>query len=752
MSGSEQFADLAGRVETRFRREGRIRSFWEYLDEVRADPYHHLRSSGQYLRDMIEHFGSRETTVLGLPAVRHSFCDGIEDDPDRQRVVGQEFAVDAIYRAVRNFAIAGRSDKLIMMHGPNGSAKTTIADLMFKGLEAYSETPQGVLYRFSWVFPKTEVDGAGLGFGGQRETRDLDSFAYLEPLEIASTVTSDMKSNPIYLLPRAQRKEFLTDICRGKPDFPHAHILSGNMGSKSRAIYEALLTAHNGDWRKVMRFVRVERFTISRRYRTGAVTIEPQGTVDADARQVTVDTNLANLPPALHNLRLFEVGGDLVDANRGLVEYSDFLKRPLELNKYLLTTTEKGTIRLPGALAYLDVVMVASANEKHLDAFKTDPNFTSFKARMELVAVPYLLEYEREGEIYRDQMASIANRLTIAPHAARCAALWAVLTRLWRPDPAHYEEPLRSAIPRLTPLAKALFYQDRDPGELEDLDPDDVKLFRDHLDEIAGEWRDGVVYEGRFGASPREMKTILLDASYSTKTGCFTPMVVLAQLRGLVRDKSVYDFLKLEPKGLYNNPARFVEDVDRSTVRVVLRELMDSMALVEEEEYDRRFQEYFLHLTAYIRGTRVSDPYTGEEKKPDPSIMTGVEDLITTGDDVDLFRQHLIGKIAAFSLDHPGIQVNYRQLFPDILRALKKDFYATRSSAIGQVEHDLLLVDSPAWAGLAPERKDLVETTLANMESRYFYTRECALEMIGYALRRTRQDAKKEADAQPEQE
>jgi len=105
MSGSEQFDDLAERVETRFRREGRIRSFWEFLDEVRGDPYRHLRSAGQYVRDMIEHFGAREVTVLGRPAVRHSFCDGVEGDPDRQRVVGQEFAVDATYRAIRNFAI-----------------------------------------------------------------------------------------------------------------------------------------------------------------------------------------------------------------------------------------------------------------------------------------------------------------------------------------------------------------------------------------------------------------------------------------------------------------------------------------------------------------------------------------------------------------------------------------------------------------------------------------------------------------------
>jgi len=743
MDGSEPFEQLAGRIETDFRQQGRIRSFWEYLAEVREAPGRLLRSSAQYLRDMIEFFGSEEATVLGVPTVRHKFCDGVAGDPERQRVVGQEAPVDAVYRAIRNFAESPRADKIVMLHGPNGSAKTTIADLLFKGLEAYSATPEGAIYRFAWVFPKTEVEGSGLGFGGRPDKNDdLDSFAYLEPDDIASTVASDMKTNPFYLVPRENREALLHEFCGGPPPFPHVHVLRADMGTKSRAIFDALMTAYKGDWRKVMRFVRVERFYLSRRYRKGAVTIEPQGTVDAESRQVTADMNLANLPSALQNLRLYEVTGDLVDANRGLLEFSDFLKRPLELNKYLLTTTEKGTIRLPNALAYLDVVMVASTNEKHLDAFKTDPNFTSFKARMELVTVPYLLEYEKEVEIYRDQMESIGKRLLVAPHAARASALWAVLTRLWRPDPAHYEEPLRSAMPRLTPLAKALLYQEKDPGDLEDLPAEDVKLFHDNLAAIANEWRDGVVFEGRFGASPREMKTILLDASFRTKTKCFTPVAVLAELRNLVRDKSVYDFLKLEPKGLYNHPSRFVDDVDRAVVRLVLRELQDSMALVNEEEYDRRFEEYFRHVTAYIRGTRVSDAQTREERKPDPNILRGVERLIPTGEDIDLFRQKLIGKVAASSLAHPGTRPNYRLLFPDILRALKSDFYATRQVATTQVEDDLLLVGTPAWESVPNDRRDRVETSLANMGSRHGYPRECALEMIGYALRRSRAQKK----------
>jgi len=749
MASPESFEGLASRIRDRFERQGRIRSYWEFLEEVREAPYPLLRSSAQYVRDMIEFFGAESVEIMGAETVRHKLFDGVPGDPEHQRVVGQEFAIDAMYRAIRNFT-TGQARKLVLMHGPNGSSKTTIADMLFKGLEHYSRAPEGVMYCFSWVFPRAEVEGDSLGFGHRSGADEEDTYAFIEPQELASTLPSDLKTNPVFLTPREDREPFLRDICGGEPDFPYEHILRGNMGTKSRTVYEALLTAHKGDWRKVMRYIRVERLTISRRYRRGAITIEPQqANVDADSRQVTADMNLVNLPPALHNLRLFEVGGDLVDANRGVLEYSDFLKRPLELNKYLLTTTEKATVRMPGALAYLDLVMIGSANEKHLDAFKSDPNFTSFMGRMELITVPYLLEYEKEVQIYRDQIESIGARMNIAPHTARMAALWAVLTRLWRPDPARYEEPLRSVIQKLTPLAKALLYQGRDPSDLEDIPADAVRLFRNNLGEIAGEFRDGVVFEGRFGASPREMKTILLDASYRTETRCFTPISMLAELRNLVKDKTIYDFLKLEPKGLYNNPPRFVDDVERAIVRVVLREMKDSMALVEEEEYDRRFEEYFLHVIAYTRNSRVTDSTTGDEREPDPKVLQGVESLLDTGDDIDLFRQNLIGKVGAYSVTKsspspspsPSQKVNYRELFPDILRALKRDFYDNRKDGIRQIEDDLLLVDTPAWTSLPRDRQDQVELTLENMDSRYGYVRECSLEMLGYALRKSRSQA-----------
>ncbi|HMP17035.1 MAG TPA: serine protein kinase, partial [Gemmatales bacterium] len=44
----------------------------------------------------------------------------------------------------------GTERRVILLHGPVGSAKSTIARLLKRGLEEYSRTDGGRLYSFSW--------------------------------------------------------------------------------------------------------------------------------------------------------------------------------------------------------------------------------------------------------------------------------------------------------------------------------------------------------------------------------------------------------------------------------------------------------------------------------------------------------------------------------------------------------------------------------------------------------------------------
>jgi len=188
----------------------------------------------------------------------------------------------------------------------------------------------------------------------------------------------------------------------------------------------------------VLDHVQIERFYVSKRYRRGIATIEPQMSVDARIQQITADRSLQALPKALQHISLYEPSGPLVDANRGLLEFSDLLKRPVEAFKYLLDTIETATVSMDSFVLHLDVGFVGSTNETYLDAFKDHPISHRSRGRMRLVKVPYLSRYATEREIYAPQITKRVVGRHVAPHAIDVAALWAVLTRMRKCDASRY--------------------------------------------------------------------------------------------------------------------------------------------------------------------------------------------------------------------------------------------------------------------------------------------------------------------------
>src|SRR5205814_1530574 len=162
--------------------------------------------------------------------------------------------------------------------------------------------------------------------------------------------------------------------------------------------------------------------------------------------QVTADRSMANVPAALHNVVLFEPHGALVNANRGLIEYADLLKRPLEAFKYLLGFSETSEVPLEHMILQLDEVLIASSNEMHL-----------------------------------------------------------------------YEE---GVAPDRVALAQS-------------------KELRKQREAVYAESDAYPNYEGRSGASAREIKTALFNAAQNPSYRCLNALAVLEELEALCKDKSV---------------------------------------------------------------------------------------------------------------------------------------------------------------------------------------------------------------------
>ncbi|MFH1812430.1 MAG: serine protein kinase PrkA [Pseudomonadota bacterium] len=710
----------------------------EYLPLVLKEPRRHVRSAAHYMLDVFEHFG---TTTLERPwgsQQRYNLFDAPYDD-GVGRVAGQEQVQNALYRLLQNYVRAGRIDRLILLHGPNGSAKTSLIRCITRAAEVFSETEAGALYTFNWVFPSSKVQKGAIGFGSGTSGSELGSYAHLEGIELDARIPCEVKDHPLLLIPLLERQQLfqrLKDDGTWMQDavVPES-LLRGDVCSKCRAIYDALMASHQGDFAEVMRHVQVERLTLSRRYRRGVVAVEPQMSVDAYSRPVTADRSLASLPVELQNLVLIQSGGPMVEGNRGLVEFNDLLKRPIEAFKYLLSATESAQVSLEFTTVFLDSVLIASTNEHHLDAFKEYPDWQSFKARMELVPVPYLRRFSDELEIYRDQIPRTVVDRHIAPHALDVAARWAVLTRLEPPDPAGYPDEATRLVDDLTPIEKLNLY---DQSKMPDrLTSREVRDLRGLVGDMYEERADQPEYEGRFGASAREVRAAIMNAGQDTRYKCLSPLAVLDELRQLCKDKSVYDYLRRETRRGFRDAGAFVDQVEAIYLDQIDEEVRVSMGLVEESSYEDLFGRYVRHVSAWVKNEKVIDPVSGGVVDPDASLMNQVEEvLVKPGEDREEFRKNVISQIGAHSLDHPDGARVYGEIFPNYLRKIQVDFFTTRRKQVQRAKESFLRVIHGDVQNMDKKERDRVQSMLEMMRSRFGYCEHCANDMVAFLMKK----------------
>jgi serine protein kinase len=739
---------LVGDVRRAFLEDHTILSFMEYFNLVVDNPQRHLRSSAQYVVDVFDHFGRDELQLATGRVTRFRLFDAPFADGEG-RVAGQEQVQEQLYRILANFAREGRVNKLILMHGPNGSAKSSLVRCIMAGMEAYARLPEGALYTFNWIFPSERLASSDrIGFGSERRAASAgESYAYLPAESVDARVPCDMHDHPLFLIPQAQRTELLKQLMPDPGSLPktgdlvagpHAvsdYLRLGDLCYKCRRIYDALLASYDGDVSKVLNHIQIERFYVSRRYRRGAATIEPQLSVDARIQQVTADRSLTSLPKALQHTSLYEPTGPLVDANRGLLEYSDLLKRPVDTFKYLLGTIETATVSMDSFVLHLDMVYMASTNEVYLDAFKEHPDFPSFKGRMDLIKVPYLLRYGAERGIYTPQITGRVVGRHIAPHAIDVAALWAVLTRMRRSDPALYPKEIAEVMESITPLEKLRLY---DAGELPGrLTTREAKELRHRIADIYRESYTYPNYEGRFGASAREIRSALLNAAHAEGFKCLSPLAVFAEIKELLQGKTVYEFLRQEIVHGYHDHAGFLRQTEELYTHWVDNEIREATGIAAAESYADLFSRYIAHVSHWVKREKMQDPVSGDLRDPDEGFMGEIEKvLMSPGERSQDFRRAVIGSIGARALEMPNDKPDYAEIFKSYIDRLREDFFAKRKKVLGRIMETFLKYSSEDRKSLDPKELEQSEAMLAALKARNDYCEHCARDAVAYLVRK----------------
>lgn len=742
-TAKERLHLLAQDIQSDFIAHRSVMSFHEFFELFLEHPKRHSRSVAQYIRDAFLHFGTESISTPRGTVRRFSLFD-MAFHPGRTSLVGQEDAQNGVFRTLNNFIRERRITRLVLLHGPNGSAKSSLIHCVFSALEHYSHHDDGALYRFNWIFPTEKMSRAAIGFGdgSNASAPSIDSFANLDDLDIDAKLLEELKDNPLFLIPKPQRQALLLELfgpdARSiEGDLDDRFILSdyifeGDLSYKSRRIFDALLTSFNGDLDAVLKHVQVERFYISRRYRHSAVTVGPQMRVDASSRQITVDRSLNALPASLQNQTLFEPYGPLVDGNRGMVEFNDFLKRHPDLNKYLLDTGENGTVPLEHAILFIDTFLIGSANEEFLNAFKNQAEYLSFKGRLDLIRMPYLLDFRTEERIYQQMLDQTDIPQHVAPHTTHTAALWAVLTRLIRPQADAYPALIHDIISNLAPIDKAVLYATgRTP---EGLPHEKARELRNSIETLLEEGRDADDYEGRYGISPREMKNVLLRASQNDDFPCLSPLSLFAELRKLVRDTTVHPFLRLPADGDYRKPGDLINTVVEHYLDLLDTEIRTSMGLVDEARYEEYLSRYINTVSHWIKNEQMHNPITGAYEDPSEDFMSEVEKTLGVSENPKDFRADIISTIAAFRIDNPDSDLDLNNLFAAHYDTLRESFYTDRSKQIKRIEENLLKYIRDEQQGLSAEELTQVETTFSTLYTRFGYCTHCAREAIAFLM------------------
>ena len=656
-------------------------SFADYLELVRENPLV-ARNAFQRLYDVIISFGTRKYTEYKKEITHYHFFDDPIGD-GRDAIFGLDVPLMKFVQVLKAASLGyGPERRVILLHGPVGSSKSTIARLLKKGLEHYSRTSDGALYTFSWV-------GEGLGTLGIPAEMAEAAHGATDPMPCP------MHEEPLHLIPEEHRAVFVEQLNTLLPDERRLRV-EGDLCPSCRHIYNQLMLRYDGDWTKVIEHVRVRRLLISERDRVGIGTFQPKDEKNQDSTELTGDINYRKI--AIYGSdsdpRAFNFDGEFNVANRGLIEFIEVLKLDVAFLYDLLGASQEHKIK-PKKFAQTDIdeVIIAHTNEPEYRRLQNNEFMEALRDRTVKIDIPYITKLDEEIKVYeRDFNNRRVRGKHMAPHTIEMAAMWAVLTRL--------EEPKKV---NLTRLQKLKLYNGKTlPGFTED----NVKELRKEAER-----------EGMEGISPRYIQDKISNCLVADiEETCVNPFMVLKELESGLRHHS-----------LLNDPEqkeRFREllAVVREEYEDIVKNEVQRAISGDEDALQRLCANYIDNVKAYTQREKVRNKYTGEYEEPDERLMRSIEEKIDIPESrKDDFRREIMNYIGALAVDGKKFRYDTNSR---LHKALELKLFEDQKDSIKLTSLVSSVLDKEAQ-----EKIDVVKTRLIREHG---YCEVCATDVLNF--------------------
>lgn len=549
-------------------------SFAEYLTVADHNPAV-LRNAWQRLYDVITHYGVTKGPD-GTPHYK------IFEDPfnnGKDAIFGLDRQLSELVNIIRAGAEGfGPQNRLILLHGPVGTAKSTIARVLKNGVQHYSRLDDGALYT--------------MGF---KVTEGHPEYDPAEPNKIRWCPNNE---EPLRVLDLPTRQALVGQITDGK-DSRHALAVKGECCPACRQEYRDLMARHNGDLSAVLDQIVVKRLVLSESDRVGVGTFQPKDEKNQDSTELSGDINFRKI--AIYGSdsdpRAFNFDGEFNIANRGILEFVEVLKLDTAFLYDLLGATQEHRIK-PKKFAQTDIdeVVLGHTNEPEYKKLVADDKMEALRDRILKIDIPYLTKLEHEERIYENLFRRAANR--IAPHTIHVAAMWAILTRLEEPNDQ-----------KLNLVQKLKIYN----GEVVPgiSDPSAAA-------ERARELRTSAPKEGMSGVSPRYVIDTISTVLASAAGEVITPLQLLNGIQEKLKNNAM-----IKDEKVIARYRRLLDEVKRDYEDAIKAEVREAVIRTDETGLRSIGENYLRSIARHIdileRGPEAADGV------PDAKLMATIE-------------------------------------------------------------------------------------------------------------------------------
>src|SRR5215813_3131323 len=279
--------------------------------------------------------------------------------------------------------------RILLLMGPVGGGKSTIVNMLKRGLEDWTRTQAGSVYAIK---------------------------------------DCPMHEEPLHLIPHQLRAEV---------EKHYGIYIEGDLCPQCRYALEKTYGGRHED-------VKVHRVAFSEKERVGIGTFSPSDPKSQDITELTGSIDLSTIGEVgvESDPRAYRFDGELNIANRGLMEFVEMLKVDEKFLYSLLTLSQEQSIKTGRfAMIYADEAILSHTNENEYSAFVANKKSEALQDRIIMIRVPYNLKVSQEERIYDKllKQSDALRNIHIAPNTLKVAAIFAVSTRLEEPKKANID-------------------------------------------------------------------------------------------------------------------------------------------------------------------------------------------------------------------------------------------------------------------------------------------------------------------------